>query len=166
MLKMEFGPKNSVRITSVKTIHSTEPDQSTRSNIPSTKFNFAYSLLPLYYFSRVFGLLPFTILYDTNGDVRGARVTLFDIFWFIISVCIFLSLAVFSYSIINLPDGPNESPTLILGDYILLIVGLFYGAAIIVYDMCNRLRLIDIIKKFTIFDKEVNAIFSLNTDFY
>lgn len=65
-------------------------------------------------------------------------------------------LAFLSFINVRLPDGANESPLLVLGDYFLLILGLIYGAVIIVFDMYNRLKLVDIMKKFTAFDAEVN----------
>lgn len=134
---MELGRKSTIKVSTVKMSHSAELDQSLKKNIPLKKMTFSYSLRPIYYFSRIFGLLPFTIVYDTNGDVYEARVTCFDILWFIISVCLYLLLALFSYTNIQLPEGPNVSPILVLGDYVLLITGLLYGAIIIVFDMCT-----------------------------
>lgn len=139
-------------------VNSIELNQSNKTNTITNKMNFAYSFRPVYYFSRMFGLLPFSIVYDSNGDVLRARVTAIDILWFIISVCIYLLLAFLSYTNMRLPDGPIESPLLIASDYTLLIVGLIYGAVIIVFDMYNRSTFIDILKKFTAFDMEVNRI--------
>lgn len=156
---MEFSRKNTFTISTVKKTHSTGMDQSLQKNIPSKKITFSYSLLPIYYFSRIFGLLPFTIVYDTNGDVHEARITYFDVLWFIISVCLYLLLALFSYKHIQVPEGPNVSQILVLGDCALLIAGLLYGAVIIVFDLYNRFKLIDIMKKFTTFDMEVGQIY-------
>lgn len=56
----------------------------------SGKNNFAYTIRPICYISRIVGLFPFTIIHDLNGDVQEARVTLLDFLWFKISiVCIF-----------------------------------------------------------------------------
>lgn len=44
----------------------------------SKKIDFAYNFRPNYYISRVFGLMPFTIAYDLNGDIQGAKFTKFD----------------------------------------------------------------------------------------
>ena len=153
---MDFDRKNSVGIATVRTAYSAESNKSTKKDIPSKNLNFSYSLRPIYYFSRTFGLFPFTIVYDTNGDVQSARVTVFDFLWFIITVCMYLLLAWLSYGN-KLPVGANESPLLILGDLVLLIIGLIFGSAMIVFDMYNRSRLINIIKKFTKFDMEVNV---------
>lgn len=35
--------------------------------IGTIKLNFAYSIRPIYYFSRVFGLMPFSIVSDVDG---------------------------------------------------------------------------------------------------
>lgn len=132
------------------------PPVPTKKVSNANKPNFSYSIRPMYYFSRAFGLFPFTMIYDTNGDVQGAHVTLFDILWFFISIFLYLLMAFYCYMNMDLPQNPNDSYILNLGDYALLIVGLIYGAIIILLDMFNRFGFIDLVKNITTFDKEVS----------
>lgn len=46
--------------------------------------DFVKSIRPIYYFSRVFGFLPFSIEFDSKGEVQNARISAFDFLWFVI----------------------------------------------------------------------------------
>lgn len=62
--------------------------------MPSPKdFNFAYGFRPIYYSSRIFGLMPFTFVYNSKGKIDGSKVELVDILWLIISITINLTMA-------------------------------------------------------------------------
>lgn len=153
----DFNQKNIVVLSAVSIAHPSEFDSSVniKKNVFSKELNFAYSVRPIYYFARVFGLFPYTIVHDTNDDIKEARVTFIDICWFVLSICVYLFLAIYCYENLQLPTDPNVSYVLILGDYSLLILGLIFGAAVIVADMYNRNKFMDIMKKFNSFDKEV-----------
>lgn len=150
----------------------TQPTEKTVSRISSTTFSsnsvafarpddrpniqsFAYSFRPIHYFSRAFGLLPFSVALDSNGNIQKARVSLFDALWFVISISLYLIMAFICYQNIKLPQDQNVSYILATGDAMFLIAGLIYGAIIITIDMFNRFRIIDILRMFTAFDSEV-----------
>ena len=147
--------KNKVSNPPVKVEH---PPESATKTAESNKFRCSYSIRPIYYFSRAFGLFPFTVVTDTNGDVQGARVTLFDFLWFLISICLYLLMASYCFINIHRPQNPGESYILMLGDYALLIIGLIYGAVIIALDMYNHRTFIELMKNLMSFDDEVSIL--------
>lgn len=53
---------------------------------------------------------------------------------------------------------PLVSFILTLGDNLMMIFVMLYGAIVVIADMCNRSRIISIMKQFTIFDKEVSVV--------
>lgn len=120
----------------------------------SKNLNFADSFRPIYYFSRVFGLMPYSIIYDSNGDVQEPKVRTLDVLWFVISMCIYILMAVILYQEMNISNLNTSVYILLLGEFVLLMLTLIFGAQVIGMDMCNRFRIIDILKKINTFDKE------------
>lgn len=126
----------------------------------SGKINFAYTIRPIYHISRIVGLFPFTIVHDLNGDVQEAQVNLLDFLWFKISICMYLLMAYYYCDGLEWSATPHVSFVLTIGDNLLMIFGMLYGAIVVIADMCNRSRLICILKQFTIFDKEVSDVYT------
>lgn len=120
--------------------------------------NFCYNVRPIHIYSRVFGLIPYCIVQSENGDSYEARVGVFDFIWFIISICSYLLLGFTYIQTIEVPTNSDESYILILGDGILITMGVFSGAIIVAMDMLNRFRIVDILKKFSLFDKKVSQL--------
>lgn len=112
-------------------------------------FNFMDSFRPVYYFSRIFGLMPFSIICDdTNGEVQQSKITKFDGLWFVISLCFPSLMGYFVQASIK--------PQLIfLLDYVFEISAFIYWILSIVVNMFYRSRFINILKKITTFDEEV-----------
>lgn len=127
------------------------------NEVCSNNVNFAYSFRPIYFFSRAFGLLPFSLIFDSKGDIERARVSVFDGLWFKVSVSLYLLMAFICYQNIELSQDQKASPILIVGDASFLIFGLIYDAVSIVFDMINRNKLVDILKMLTAFDNEVKS---------
>lgn len=124
----------------------------------SKKLNFASSMWPVYYFCRVFGLLPFSVKFDTNGEVQRVQVSAFDVSWFIITICFYIILAVLYFHTIIIYQDPSASHILFFGDSMFNLIGLKFGALMIILDMCNRFKIIDILKGFSTFGKEVSYV--------
>lgn len=123
---------------------------SVGNRIHVEKLNFAYSFRPVYYFLQLFGLWSFSIISDSNGEIKMCKVTKFDGLWFIISLCtsMFMAFLVKNYAI--------ATPMYVFG----IIFGMLcciYSSTEIIVNMWNRYKLITILKKLTIFDKEVIA---------
>lgn len=115
--------------------------------------------MPIHVVSRIFGLVPFTIARAPNGEVEGARVHKCDLLWFVAAIIIYIFLA---YSYIDTNEihcNSNQSYILTVGDNVLISLGLVIAAAVIVMDMYNRSRIIEIPKQFINFDKRVSWTF-------
>lgn len=114
-------------------------------------------LRPIYYFSRILGLLSFSIIRDMNGEIQNIRVHLFDLLWFMVSICVFLILIIMACISVDLPQKTNSTRLLIFGQRVHSILVLINAAIMIIMDMCNRFRILNIVQKFTTFDKEVST---------
>lgn len=121
------------------------------------RLDFAFIYRPVYFASRVFGLMPFSINYDSNGVVQGPKVRIFDIVWFITSICLYMCFIHQTIQTITSFKSPDSSIYLIwIGNEILLMFGLVFGVITICTDMFNRYRIVDIVKSFNTFDNEVH----------
>lgn len=92
-----------------------------KNGISSKKLTFAHSFKPVYILCRIFGFMPFTIAYDSNGAIQTAQIGVADIMWFIISIGIYLSSAL--YFVIfhwRLPI-PNKRITLVYGTRLIVL---------------------------------------------
>lgn len=122
--------------------------------------SFEYAFQPIYYFSRIAGLWPFTIVLSSNGSVEKSRVRLFDVLWFFISIFVYLTALFYAYKDIkDLKSADSITFTLF---FMFKIISLLFGLCGVVLDMFNRNKLINILKKFAAFDDEVGCIFSVN----
>lgn len=125
------------------------------------KIHFFYSFCPIYYFSRLFGFMPFTISCHSNGTVYEPTIRSLDIFWFIISIFLHLlsTFTIFKNAEISLSSDYAEWKILFGADYVILLSGLIFGAVIIVMDMCNRFKLVGILNNIRTFDEEASRSF-------
>lgn len=122
----------------------------------SGRMNFAYSFRPIYYCSRIFGLKPFSIIFDSNGQVQEPRVRICDGLWFVISICSYLSLTYVLYQE-RMHPGVSSLPSILkIGGNIHMILSHVFSAFIVAMDMFNRSKLVDILKMFNTFDDEVS----------
>lgn len=121
--------------------------------------NFMDCFRPVYYISRMFGLKPFSIIYDSNGEVQQSKITKFDGIWFVISMCIY---ALMAYSV----EGNCGPKFIFVLGYIFTMFGLTCSVLTIAFDMCNRFEFVEILKKITIFDKEVEKTVLLNLSIF
>lgn len=119
------------------------------------KLDFAYSFLPVYYFSRVLGLLPYSFMCDSEGELQAPQVDLIDGIWFLLSMFIYVLAAFTNYQMIKMPKQIAISSPLYFGHYTLLIQGLLICAISIAMDMFNRKKFVTVLKTFIDFDKEV-----------
>lgn len=126
----------------------------------SKNFNFMHSFRPIYYYSRVCGLMPFTITYNSRGLIHGLKVETMDILWFGISILLNLTLAfLISKDTENLQEIKNGSIILMGGGYLLQISSMIFDAVFIVIDMSVRYKLVNILRKINIFDEKVSQFF-------
>lgn len=151
-----FFAKSTIEI-STKMFQTSIPEFIIMKKVRPSKTNLVYSMLPLYYCSRAIGLLPFSIVCNPNGEIVKARVRLIDLLWFVISIGFYIFLATFRYlTSTHFASYLNRGSVLMVGDNIILIFGLVYGAVTIIIDMHNRHRIIEMFKKIAIFDNQVS----------
>lgn len=136
--------------SSVDTIENDDYDQ---------KFDFWRVFHPLYIFSHLFGLMPFSIVRSPSGDTLTAKVTVGCLLWFFIAIMWYFLLGAIATKNLRLPQDPNESLTINVGDHALLIAGLGLGIISIIMDMFNRNKLVKIVQSFNVFDNEVRLLY-------
>lgn len=121
------------------------------------KVTFADSMRPFYYFLRLFGLLPFSITYDLNGQPHASRVSVLDVLWFTISTLLYSTITYLVFRSITIPqETATASYILILGDDLLLLANMFFGILFVGIDMFNRYELVNTLKEFDMFDTAVS----------
>lgn len=123
--------------------------------VQPVNLSFEYCIRPIYYMSRVCGLLPFSIARNSNGEIQAPRIRILDCLYFTLSIVWYIFLTYSSYHEIQNWPSLNKSQVLTVSNYSLLILGLIFGALTITMDMFNRTRLVEILKKFIRFDKNV-----------
>lgn len=156
---------NSISDVSVVRAHQNSANQkSTQNKLRVENVNFVHGFSPVYYISRIFGLMPFSIVCDLRRGTQKPQVKLLDGMWFLLSISMYISMAITTYVTLSLPrDTSTASFILALGDSMLLIVGLVYSVFIIMFDMYNRFRLTEILNKFITFDRDVRSYFTFNS---
>lgn len=155
---LQFRSESSAPISVINEVEFSVDDQH---QIPQNEFktknlNFAHSFRPIYYCSRVFGLTPFSIIYDSDDEVQMPKVGVLDSFWFVVSICLYLIMAYSSYHQMIVNQYQSIPNVLVIGGYMISILSLIFGAVIVGIDMWSRFRLVDVLKKITTFDKEVS----------
>lgn len=151
--------KNEATVLSINVVQPSINNQPevVEQNENSTAVSFSYGFRPVYYLSRAFGLMPYSIVYDANGEIQKSQVKKFDVVWFVISICAYSFIAALVYWNMKLTHDPKvTSYILVLGDYVLSIVVITSGVYMIGMDMHNRFKFIGILKKLSIFEKEVS----------
>lgn len=119
-------------------------------------FNFSHSFRPIYIVSRIFGQMPFLITTNhMNGDIHDTRVTWFDLVWFTITSSIYIYSTIYTPKLIYATLQQNFSSISAFGAVIIFASVLFLGVYSILFDMCCRMKIVDILNKFIIFDKKV-----------
>lgn len=123
--------------------------------------DFTHSFRPIYVVSRIFGQMPFSITSHSNGEIRRPRVSNLDVVWFVISSCIYIYAAFISSKSIYATLDNNFSNISTVGVVIIFETMMILGLLSIVFDMCFRLKFINILNKFTTFDEKVSLNFNI-----
>lgn len=69
---------------------------SQAEDISSIENNFIKSLKSVYYISRAYGFFPFSVVFNSAGEVQHAQVKVFDLISFAISICVY-SIVIYFY---------------------------------------------------------------------
>lgn len=113
----------------------------------------------IYYYSRCVGLWPFSIAYNSNHLIQEAHIDLFDWLWLLISMFVYSATLFCSYKNALTAFSSNE-------DYFFWhlihavseVPSILFAAVGIVMDLFNRNILVNILRKFIIFDKRVGSL--------
>lgn len=119
------------------------------------KFNFEYAIRPIYYFSRLSGLWPFSIVRDSNGKIQRARIGFFDILWPILLICLHLKLSLEYYEDFRATVKNHVIRIRFVVFCILDMTSFLFITIEIVLNGINRNKLVDILGKFDTFGNEV-----------
>lgn len=114
---------------------------------------------PIFRICRVFGLLPFSIVFNLNAEIESCKVKRVDCVWFAISICVYLPLVIFNYHVLCLnidKHQRNATFVLIMGNYLLQLFTLISTALFFIVNMYNRDKFVDILKNLEHFDKEAS----------
>ena len=123
--------------------------------------NFEHGFRPAYYFSRFAGLWPFSIIHHSNRPILRARIGFFDGLWFILSICLKLTLAFYAYEILKTGREKHTNRIIFIVDNMCDISCCLFGVIATVLDMINRNKLVDILQKFNAFDDEVRFLYTI-----
>lgn len=112
---------------------------------------------PIFCFSRIIGLMPFSIVCNSDGELQACRVKVVDCVWFLLSICVYLLLAIFNLLYLNVRHQYKIAlVTLFVGNSILTILNFISCVICYIINMCNRRKFLDILKMFENFDAEVS----------
>lgn len=123
----------------------------------SDKLNFTFCFRPIYYFARICGQMPFTIIYHCkNGTIVGTKFSKFDFIWCAISLCVQFSFIRLAIDLLTSPRDPNQlSSTLYFCNLSIYLITILFGISMMALDTRNRLKIVGILKEFVHFDEEV-----------
>lgn len=128
--------------------------------------HFAQVFRPIYYFNRLCGHMPFSIVQSSNDQFHQPRVNKLDVLWFVISICIYTALAIcICWYIKRALSLYAVKPILYLlasTINVLRLMNFLCGISMLIKDMWNRHKLVNIFNKFTVFDRKVKYKMVLN----
>lgn len=73
------------------------------------KICFSYGFRPIYYFSRVIGLMPYSMVYNLNGEIQDHRIYIRDGLWLVTSISLYISVILHVFRDMKLPQDPNST---------------------------------------------------------
>lgn len=118
--------------------------------------NFSHSFRPIYIVSRIFGHMPFSIIYHSNGEIERPVVNKLDVMWSIIAFTLYIYAVFIASNWVHTQQEYNILPNISISvDAFVFGSLLILGLVAIVFDMYHRLKFVHIVKNFIIFDKKV-----------
>lgn len=125
-------------------------------NGDSKRLSFAHSFKPIYTLSRICGFMPFTIVLDSSGAIQTARVSVLDSLWFIIYIGTYLLSTLYYVTYIMSKQVESTFATLAYATRTIVIFRKLFNCVLITTDLCNRFKLVEILKKISTFDEQVS----------
>lgn len=128
------------------------------NHIQLKKFNFEHAIRPVYYFSRFTGQWPFSISHNSMGKIERAHIGFLEILWPILVICLNFTVTLDSYEQFKAEQENHPIRIRFIVENILDMCSVLS----IVLGIINRNIVVDILKKFSTFDNEVNHIFPVH----
>lgn len=123
---------------------------------PLAELNIYKIVGPIYWISRLGGMLPFK--FNANGDSDHVVVTLFDKIWFVISLSRYCVLSYLCIAV-SLNDYLNESSAfLYAASNFILFLGLLHGIFTISKNMIQRELIWRCLHDLDVCDKQLHAL--------
>lgn len=130
-----------------------QPNTAAKMYKPKT-YDFTHCFRPFYYFSRVLDFMPFSVIFDSKAAIYRPAVRALDVLWFMIAIAVYLSTAIgFYVRLLNISN--SAAKILSNADQFIAISSIFFGALIIVMDMCTRFKYTNILNEFNRIDEIV-----------
>lgn len=133
--------------------YSINKDQLKKNPIPKD-YDFVYCFRPFYYFSRIFGYMPFSINLDTNNVIYRPAINAFDILWFVFAIIVYISTGIACYIQMS-KASYTSSVVLNNGGWLMFVLTMAFGTLTIVLDMYSRFGFVDILNRFNRIDGKV-----------
>lgn len=121
----------------------------------SEKQNFSHCFRPIYYFARVAGQMPFTITSCRNGATVAAKFNICDFIWLAISLGIHIYFIHWTFKEFESYKILSADDVLAIFNLTMWIANFFLGIFFMVLDAYNRLKIVEMLNKITMFDQEV-----------
>lgn len=129
------------------------------------KLNFEHAFRSLYCLSRFAGRWSFSIIHDSNGSIRRARIGPFNILWAILIICLNLASLLDLYWTLKVEQEMEEENHAIRIRFAVSaacqISSSLSTIIQISLDMIISERFADILRKFNTFDNEVRYFFKV-----
>lgn len=111
---MESNPKNTANISVIGIERSSVDTQlkTPEKHDNSKKVSFFSGLRPIFRLSRVFGLMPFSIIRSCDAGALEPRVKPRDILWLIVSIFVYSITAYVMYGSIHSPNDSNPTSSI------------------------------------------------------
>lgn len=145
-----------VQVCSTKIPSEVDVNEKNQSKVIS----FAEIFRPVYHLLRFCGQMPFSIVPSSHSGVLfQPRVDKRDAFWFFISMCLYTAIAWRTFVKLTAKLDENKIVcVLFTGNSLLHVMTMMFGIVKLISDMYNRHKLVNILNKFSQFDKEVSEL--------
>lgn len=139
-------------------VHPLHDDQSKpiKKEHRSPKLDFAYTFRPIFYCSRLCGIMTFSMNHDSDGEFLKPRVSRQDVLWFMLWLCINSFMVVVFHKYGDFPFTNAVSPSLYFGEKIVGILPTLGGGLFSILNLYNRFKIVETLNTFKVFDLQVN----------
>lgn len=132
------------------------PNEAVKKSSNSIKFVDCVKLI--YLAAKSAGLLPFSLNYTSNGEIKSCKFRISDIIVFVmfLSLCIALVIFIVISSSFDVDaNAQSRHNIMLVGRRAILLCGLIATVIYYSFDFLNRNRLVSIVKKIGKLDKQV-----------